>query len=664
MELYNYLRILAVSTAMLATAASAEWKPSSAWTTKTVPVEVFAQFPMIADPTITPDGKWIATKVRANGQQVLAILAVGQANVAPQIIARDADFSTDKQGEQQIIGYRWVDSDHLLIEIDSRDNFAGEWFDNIRYAAYNRATRKVVPLGWDKAFTGTEALWNSRSGPPHILLQRRNLDYGTELTDKPEVIDVDLDTGKYRAVMRPNAEVESWVADEDGVVRMGSKRDGETGRVEVYYRPDRDSPIKSIYSGVPDRETGLALPEVFLSGSSKAYTTNRTDGFTAVYEYDLSTMKLGKRVYGVTGYDIDGLSLTPDRTRIEAVEVTRARAEQHFLDPRMKEIQGLLEESYGKGNVHIATADAARETIVFRVAAPGQAESWYVFDTVKGGIARIAYANDTLQDAPLNPVSVIRYPTSDGKEIEAVLTMPRHRTSEKNLPLIILPHGGPWGVRDSADWDAYGWAQALAEQGYVVIQPNYRGSGGYGIGWAKAANRNWGYRMQDDLNDAIPYLAGKGIVDAKRVCMMGWSYGGYAASRAAERDGDKYRCAISGAGVHDLPAMIRYDKNYLGRYGAKTGLGSASADLVDASPGLHPEKYSTPILIIQGARDKRVPPAQSRDLVARLRKVGKVEGKDFVYIEQPLNTHNLLREADRIQVLTETIKFLKEHNPA
>jgi dipeptidyl aminopeptidase/acylaminoacyl peptidase len=146
--------------------------------------------------------------------------------------------------------------------------------------------------------------------------------------------------------------------------------------------------------------------------------------------------------------------------------------------------------------------------------------------------------------------------------------------------------------------------------------------------------------------------------------MFGWSYGGYAASRAAQRDGSKYRCTISGAGVHDLPAMVAYDKDYLGAYGAKVGLGAAGANLSRISPSLHAADYSTPILIIHGKKDVRVPVDQSRDLVSRLKRAGKVEGRDFVYIEQPLNTHNLLRQEDRMQVLTEVKKFLDRYNPA
>lgn len=660
MTLRKYALAAAAALAFAASAGAAG--PSTEWADKTVPVEIFAQFPMVDQPRITPDGKWIAAKVRSGGEQALALVPVGQGGQL-QIIARGADLARDKQFEQRVIDYRWVDSDHLLIAVASRDNFAGEWFDNIRYASYNRATKKIIPLGWDKAFASTEVLWTSHSGTPHVLMQRRNLDYGTELADHPEVVDINLDTGAYTVAMRPNPIVDGWDSDEDGVVRLGSSSDPETGKLRILYRPDARAAMRTIVNNVADRYDQPALPSLFLSGSNKAYAYSRKDGFRSLYEYDLATMQLGRKVIGVPGYDIGGAQLSPDRTRLDSITVTEGRDVRIFFDGRLKEIQAMLEGTFGAGNVYIASADAPREKIVFRAAAPGQAQVWYLFDTVTGGIGRIAYDNDALKDAKLNPVSVVRYPASDGKSIEAILTMPRHRAGQKNLPLVVLPHGGPW-ARDDADWDAYGWAQAIAEQGYVVIQPNYRGSTGYGRDWEKASERAWGYRMQDDLNDAITWLAGQDTVDPKRVCMFGWSYGGYAASRAAERDGDKYRCAISGAGVHDLVAMMRYDKNYLGAYGAKMGMGSASANLVDASPGLHPEKYSIPILIIQGAKDVRVPPAQSRDLVARLKKAGKVEGRDFVYVEQPLNTHNLLREPDRLQVLQEVVKFLKQHNPA
>src|SRR6201996_6044587 len=144
---------LAAATAALAMTAGAAMAagPSTEWADKTAPIAVFAQFPMVDEPRITPDGKWIAAKVRSHGEQVLAILPVGQ-DGKPEIIGRGADFASDKQGERRIIDYRWVDSDHLLVGFASRDDYAGQWFDNVRYASYNRATHKIIPLGWDKAF--------------------------------------------------------------------------------------------------------------------------------------------------------------------------------------------------------------------------------------------------------------------------------------------------------------------------------------------------------------------------------------------------------------------------------------------------------------------------------------------------------------------------------
>ena len=195
-----------------------------------------------------------------------------------------------------------------------------------------------------------------------------------------------------------------------------------------------------------------------------------------------------------------------------------------------------------------------------------------------------------------------------------------------------------------------------------MIQPNYRGSSGYGKAWEAAADGNWGTAMQDDLLDAISALAAKGVADPKRVCIMGWSYGGYAASRAAQRDGKYYRCAISGAGVHDLPDMVAYDKNYLGKFGAKY-IGAAGR-LPDISPARHAGQFSIPILIVHGKVDQRVPVSQSRNLVKALKSAGKVEGRDFVYLEQPKNTHNFPFEADEVQFLETVRDFLAKHNPA
>jgi dipeptidyl aminopeptidase/acylaminoacyl peptidase len=628
----------------------------------TLPLEVFSEFPAIERPRISPGGKVIAAKVRFQGGQALAVLPIG-AGSRPEIIAKDGSF--DAEGDFVIRGWRWIDDDNLVIQLTSRQRFMGvEWFDASRAIAYNRTTKKIVPLGWQGArFDAGRILWMSTEGRPTILLERTPETEDTERFFLPEVVRVDVLTGKVvDIVQRSSPSIASWYADGKGVVRLGTGFNSESGKFTALYRSDAKHNLDTIFSGRLDRVNGVPLPAIFLDQPDRAVAVSRKDGYAAVYELDLKTMEFGKKLFGIDGYDVDDVGAGPTGDRLETVYAVEHRSRAYYFDPRLKEIQQLLEETFGNGNAYIVSTDRAREMIVALVTRAGMPGGYYVYDTRTGGMSRLGWVNNAIEDRQLNPVKTIRYKTSDGKEIEAVLTMPRHRAGQKNLPLIVLPHGGPAG-RDSEEWEGVPWAQPLAELGYVVIQPNFRGSSGYGSDWEKASDGNWGVRMQDDLNDAVTHLAAQGIADPKRVCMMGWSYGGYAASRAAQRDGGKYRCAISGAGVHDLPAMINYDKDYLGTYLAKAVTGAAG-QVRAISPGLHAEEFSTPILIIHGEKDQRVPVSQSRDLVRRLKAAGKVEGRDFVYVELPRETHNLLLESSRLRVLQEVKKFLDRYNPA
>lgn len=649
--------ILAGALALAAAPASAQLKPAPA-PDRPLPVSVFGQLNSLQNPDISTDGKALAAKMRIKGEQYLAIVDLARPDAPPQIIAKDGEF--DKRDDVRAIEWDWIDPNNLLIWISSRQDIDGYKYDAVRVIGYNRLTKKVTPLGWDGAFLmAGDVLWMSRDGRPRILLARLAAGKGTERLFNPEVVEVDVETGKQRHVLSRHAFVQDWYADGAGVVRMGAAMDRDSGKLRVLYRPSDGSNFETIISEKVGKYSAPTVPQIFLAGGQKALAISRQSGFNELYEVDLKTMKLGKKVFGVSGYDIGGVISNDDDTALEGVTVIEDRPKRYWFNGRMKEIQQVLDESFGAGMATMVSSDRARENLVIKVGGADQAGGYYLYSTTTGDLKLIGWANAELKDMKLNPVRTIRYKASDGLEIAAVLTLPRLKAA-KNLPLIVLPHGGPW-ARDHESWDM--WAQPLAELGYAVVQPNFRGSDGFGRAFEEAADGNWGVRMQDDLNDAITHLAKQGIADPKRVCMFGWSYGGYAASRAAQRDGDKYRCAISGAGVHDLPDMVAYDKEYLGRHGAKY-IGSAAGRLAEVSPARHAKQYSIPIMIVHGAKDDRVPVAQSRDLVKRLKAAGKVEGKDFVYLEQKRNTHHLPLEEDRIQLIEEIQRFLAKHNPA
>ncbi|HUG61019.1 MAG TPA: prolyl oligopeptidase family serine peptidase, partial [Methylomirabilota bacterium] len=487
-----------------------------------IPLEVFARLPETEGPRINTDGTALAAKIRVDGAQYLAVIPLDTPDPRPEIVARDGEF--DRREDFTTTNWEWIDPDNLLIWVASRTDVDGQRVDATRVIAYNRRTRATTRLGWEGTFVfGGAVLWMSTSGPPRILLARWAAGRGTERLSNREVVEVDVATGRQRLITAPRRGVTNWYSDGEGNLRLGTSFDSRTGRLQALYRSGGEGNFRTIIRERMERYAEPPLPLVFLAGD-KALVRSRHEGYSAIYEMDLETMEFGRRVFGVDGYDVGDVETNPEGDALERIAVIRDRLEDHWLNPRMRELQVALDGAFGAGNVRIVSYDRARENLVVRVGEPSQTGAYYLYRTATGDMRNIGWVNSALRDMTLNPVRTIRYRASDGPTISAVLTLPRLR-EHRNLPLIVLPHGGPW-IRDYERWDI--WAQPLAELGYAVIQPNFRGSSGFGQEWEAMSDGNWGTRMQDDLNDAVDHLAAEGIADAGRVCMFGWSYGGYA----------------------------------------------------------------------------------------------------------------------------------------
>jgi dipeptidyl aminopeptidase/acylaminoacyl peptidase len=265
------------------------------------------------------------------------------------------------------------------------------------------------------------------------------------------------------------------------------------------------------------------------------------------------------------------------------------------------------------------------------------------------------------QPAGLAEMRPVKYRARDGLEIPAFLTLPTGRKAER-LPLVIKPHGGPFGIRDHLTFDPE--VQMLANRGYAVLQPNYRGSGGYGLEFLRRGEGEWGRKMQDDLDDGMDWLAGQGIIDPKRVCIAGGSYGGYAAAWGATRNPERYRCAACYAGVFDLGAQLSYDDEFLSSWSTRlfrrSMKGSTGFNLGGVSPLQQVERLQVPVLLVHGEEDSTVPVKQSQAYHGALAR----HAKPHEYYTIPNEVHGFTQKGSFAFYLAKLDAFLAAHNPA
>ncbi|MEM9965614.1 MAG: prolyl oligopeptidase family serine peptidase [Asticcacaulis sp.] len=334
-----------------------------------------------------------------------------------------------------------------------------------------------------------------------------------------------------------------------------------------------------------------------------------------------------------------------------------------YFDPLMEKIPSLVKKAMGDNYYAItySMADDPRKVIAY-TEGEANAGSFYFIDFGSGESEIMGSQYPDMPEEWVANKSKFTYKASDGLEIEAYLTLPPFR-EVKNLPLLVMPHGGPVAY-DSMNYD---WmAQAVASRGYAVLQPNFRGSSGYGLDFIKAGYGEWGRKMQTDLSDGVRHLAESGIIAPERVAIAGASYGGYAALAGAAFDADVYRCAISIAGLSDIHRWMEWELEEVARNKKASSIQIWKQRLGDEkrwphiSPARHADAIKAPILLIHGKDDDVVPFEQSTIMRNALRRANK----PFEFAELKREDHWLTFEVTRIQTLELMISFLQKHNPA
>lgn len=613
------------------------------------PIEDFAALPAIESPKLSPSGTAVAMAINREGEQMLVI---------SPLISNGKAAAAINVGDNDLNWWTWVNDDWLVAGVGGVKNMsAGEdWYITRAVAVSSDGTKIKWLASEDAGQNADDIIWTAKDGSANVLLAYQSSIYYEDEGFFPQVDMIDLASGKQKVIVKPVRHVSNWYADGNGVVRIGIGTQEGSRMMRLLYRKTNNDLFKTVERAFLGKDQSLLVPHIFGADGTTAITVAEKDGFDGVFSMNLQTFELGEKIHGLPNYDVSGVHSDRSRTQLTGIAYTDQRSRVRWVDPIIADVQQALEQSVPGKDVRLMSMDDAHTVFIAKIGAASAPGSFYLFDKRTAKMQRFGFANDRIKGASLAPVKSIRFAARDGVEIEAILTLPKDRPTNK-LPFIVMPHGGPF-ARDEESWDW--WAQFLADRGYAVLQPNYRGSSGYGSEFAKKGAGQWGMAMQDDLDDAVQWAVKQSIADPARVCIVGASYGGYAAMRAAERGAKPYRCAVSYAGVSDLKVMRRYDGQFLNGRFATEWLREQAPDLDAVSPIKRPQNFAIPILLVHGKKDRRVPYKQSASLAEKLQKAGK----SVRYVEQPLGDHHFTREADRIEFLTELEKFLDAQNPA
>ncbi|MNS67513.1 Prolyl tripeptidyl peptidase precursor [compost metagenome] len=471
-----------------------------------------------------------------------------------------------------------------------------------------------------------------------------------------DVYRVDLDTGRGRIHAQGVNDTQGYIVRRDGEVAARIAYNSETGRWRLSAKAGGG------WKDIHQVRALLDRPAVFGLGRTPdtVAIADEVDGEWRLMEVSLSD--------GSERTHVD-LGASPNRVLRDAnglmvgVGFMDIYQDYSFISPLLAEAWALLKEGLPGRQLTLVSYSDNMKAVVFYVQGTGEPGSYYLYDGEAKRVSLVGRAYPDLVDAEIAEVQIVRYKAQDGLDLMGYLTYPPGR-ARTNLPLVVMPHGGP-AARDEPGFDW--WAQGMASRGYAVFQPQFRGSNGFGQALLEAGYGEWGRKMQTDLSDGVRHLAERGLIDQAKVCIVGASYGGYAALAGATMEPDLYRCAVSVAGVSDLREMLlaeerkgaRGDANpavrYWSRFMGAQSTGDRSIDVY--SPARLVSEKASPVLLIHGRNDTIVPFAQSQIMQTALQGKGRLvplEGED----------HYLSLSTTRRQMLAETVAFLEVHNPA
>jgi dipeptidyl aminopeptidase/acylaminoacyl peptidase len=610
----------------------------------------------VSQPALSPDGSSVLYITPGPGPKTYAVisnLVTGKTNVVtsadgnPEVL-RWCNYSAPDRTVCQVSALSHQTADIIgftrLIAMDTdgtKPKLLGQQ-DSI-YDEYLRQTDAVI-LDWNEARNGKvlmERVYIPEQGKAAIesRLARKKTGLGVDL--------VDTRTLQPSTVELPNDQASGYMTDGRGNVRLMTVAEYKgyslTGRLKYYYRTADSRDWKTLvdYADYEEQDQPLAID----ADINSLYVLKKKNGRYALYAVELDGTLTQKLVAENPTVDIDDVERFGDGQRVIGYSFADDRSRIVYFDPEFDGLAGSL--SKARPNLPLvnfvdSSADG-RELLIYAGSDvdPGR---FYLFDRDSKRLNEAMLERPQLEGRTLARVKSVTIPAPDRATIPGYLTLPPGKESARGLPAVILPHGGP----SARDYWGFDWlSQFLAARGYAVLQPQYRGSAGYGDDWRNVnAYRNWRTAMADIATSAR-WLGSQGTADPNRIAILGWSYGGYAALMEAETDPALYKAVVAIAPVTDLSLLKQDSESYTNARIREKQIGSGT-NIEEGSPLRHADAIKAPVLLVHGDLDANVAFRHSEKMADAL----KAAGKDVVFIRAPGLDHQLRDSHVRAEMLT------------
>ncbi len=642
----------------LLAAAATESKATAASVRSLIPLEDFFAEPDMRSVQLSPDGHYLAfLTTLGTGKVGLAFMDMNSGKTEALVASKDENIKV----------YFWKGNDYIVYGGDIGGNESPAW------RSISISQRKVVALAESYREDLVVDLPNMGqlvdrrlSDPSHILI------YGNKSagSNNFQLWNLDIRTGDRRAVDAGDSKVDRLgnVVDNDGNIRARSRFEGEKIVYEV-----RPSGV-GMFSKVAEFSINEFQWDLlgFAADNENLYLINYERSSTGILQtLNIRTKQLGPPLFHSESVEIDGelgpfasyegavgVMLSYDKSKLYGVTLSPDKTRYQFTDSArellQKQIDAALPNTF---NLVVSTTQDEKKMVIYATSDrdPG---TYYILDLAHPRLMAVGKMNHRINPAQMQPMEPIQYTARDGLVLHGYLTRPRGSEGKKT-PLIIHPHGGPFGPRDY--WGFNSEVQFLASRGYAVLQVNYRGSGGYGVAFQRAGYHEWGGKMQNDLSDGVKWAIEQGITDADHVAIYGASYGGYAALAGATFTPELYRCAVNYVGVSDLGLIAGSGNDARGsrafEYHAHVRVGDEPEYLHDRSPVNFVDRIRVPTLHAYGRNDPRVDIKNWDRLEPKLKQYGKI----YEILIENNEGHGFRNESNRIAFYRQLESFLGKY---